>query len=341
MHHHSHAFMQSIKAHARKNPQRIIFPESDRDPRVLAAAAKIIKEKTAIPFLYGTKKALRALAQKNKIALNWKKIKIITPDPKKEKQYAQKFFESRRKKGLTLEAAEKIMKDPNYFCTMMVAIGDADGLIGGSLSTTAETVRPALQIIPPKEKFHKVSGFFFMILEDQILLFADCAVTIDPNSHDLAGIAIDTAETAKRFGITPRVALLSFSTKESAHHPFVDKVKEAVAIMKEKRPQMMVDGELQVDAAIVPGIAKRKCPQSPLKGRANVLIFPDLQSGNIAYKLVERLAGAVAIGPILQGFCKPINDLSRGCSVDDIVTLAAITSIEAAEACYPNHCKIL
>lgn len=339
MQYHSHAFIRSIKAHAQKNPQRIVFPESDRDPRILAAVIKIVKEKTAKPFLYGKKKTIENLAKKNKINMPWKKVTLIEPTKKTYEKYAQKFCDIRKKTGIQKPEAEKIMHDPNYFCTMMVAMGDADGLIGGSLSTTGETVRPALQIIPTKEKFHKVSGFFFMVLDNRLLLFADCAITIDPNSHDLAGIAIDTAETAKRFGIEPRVALLSFSTKDSAQHPYVTKVREAVAIIKEKQPKLLIDGELQVDAAIIPEIAEKKCPTSPLKGTANVLIFPDLQSGNIAYKLVERLAGATAIGPILQGLCKPINDLSRGCSIDDIVTLTAITSIEAAERLYPDHCR--
>lgn len=337
MHSHSHAFIKSIKAHARKNPQRIIFPEADRDPRILEAAAKIVKEKTAKPMFYGTRTTIEKLLKKHAISLNLTKVAIVTPTEKEYKESAEKLTKIRAKKGITLTEALKKIRDPNYFCTMMVATGKADGLIGGSLSTTAETIRPALQIIPTKEQFHKVSGFFFMILEKRLLLFADCAVTIDPNSHDLAGIAIDTAETAKKFGITPRVAFLSFSTKESAHHPHVEKVQEAVAIMKQKKPTLLVDGPLQVDAALVPKIAHQKCPGSTLKGNANVLIFPDLQSGNIAYKLVERLAGAMAIGPILQGLCKPINDLSRGCSVEDIVTLAAITSIEATQKCYPRR----
>jgi phosphate acetyltransferase len=192
-------------------------------------------------------------------------------------------------------------------------------------------VRPALQIIGTKEKFHKVSGIFFMILENRLLLFADCAINIDPNSTELAEIAIDTAETAKRFGIEPKIAMLSFSTNGSAKHPDADKVREAVQMIKYKRPELIVDGEMQVDAALVPEISQRKFPNSKIKGEANVLIFPDLQSGNIAYKLVERLAKAEAIGPILQGLNKPVNDLSRGCSFQDIADLAAITACEAQE----------
>jgi phosphate acetyltransferase len=215
---------------------------------------------------------------------------------------------------------------------MMIQLGDADGMITGATHPTANSIRPVLQIIKTREKFHKVSGIFFMVLHNKPLLFADAAITVEPDSHDLRDIAIDTAETAKLFGIKPKIALLSFSTKGSAKHPLVDKVTEAVAMIKDRRPDLLVDGELQVDAALVPQVAKRKCPDSPLHGEANILIFPDLQSANIAYKLVERLAKAKAIGPLLQGLKKPVNKLSRGCNWQDVVNVAAFTVCECQHA---------
>ncbi|MBD3361010.1 phosphate acetyltransferase, partial [Candidatus Peregrinibacteria bacterium] len=229
---------------------------------------------------------------------------------------------------LTEKEAQKLVKDVNYFGTMMVYTNDADGMITGAAHETADSVRPALQIIKTKEKFHKASGIYFMVLENRLLLFADTAITINPNSHDLVDITLDTAETAKKFGIKPKIALLSFSSKGSAKHPFVDKVKEAVELAKDKRPDLTIDGELQVDAALVPEVAKRKCPDSPLKGKANILIFPDLEAANIGYKLVERLAKAKAVGPFLQGLKKPVNDLSRGCDYKDIVNATAFTVCE-------------
>ncbi len=213
----------------------------------------------------------------------------------------------------------------------MVYMELADGMVTGTTFPTDDSIRPALQIIKTEEKFHKVSGIFFMVLEKRLLLFADAAITINPNSHDLVDIAVDTAETAKKFGIKPRVAMLSFSTKGSADHPLVDKVQEAVRMLKYERPDIIVDGDLQVDAALVPKVAKKKCPKSPIQGDANILIFPDLESANIAYKLVERLAKAKAIGPLLQGLKKPVNDLSRGCSYQDIVNVTAFTVCESLE----------
>jgi phosphate acetyltransferase len=324
-------FLGIIKAKAAKLDKKIVFPEAF-DERTLRAVEVILREKTANPILLGKSEDIKKHAEDLKLAIDWAKVPIIDPaDPDRLKKYAELLFELRKAKGLTMEEARKWVEDINYFGVMVVQSGEADGLISGANVPTSDTVRPALQIIGTKEKFHKVSGIFFMILENRLLLFADCAINIDPNSTELAEIAIDTAETAKRFGVEPKIAMLSFSTNGSAKHPDADKVREAVQMVKYKRPELIVDGEMQVDAALVPEIAQRKFPSSKIKGDANVLIFPDLQSGNIAYKLVERLAKAEAVGPILQGLNKPVNDLSRGCSFQDIADLAAITACEAQE----------
>lgn len=310
---------------ARKDPKRIVFPDS-QDPRILKAIETIQKQKIAHPVLIGDIKKLKQIAKKASCDINFSQLTVENPlESKKLKAYSEKLFEIRKDKGLTLKEAKKLIKTPEYFSTMMVYFEDADGMVAGAIHPTAVSIKPALQIIKTKEKFHKVSGLFFMVLEKRTLIFADAAITINPNSHDLADIASDTAETAKKFGISPRIAFLSFSTKGSAQDPSIDKITEAVAITKDRHPELVIDGELQVDSALVPEVAKRKCPDSPLKGQANVLIFPDLNSANIAYKLVERLAKAKAIGPILQGLKKPINKVSRGASIDDIINVTAFT----------------
>lgn len=322
--------IKKVCGKAKKDPKRIVFPES-QDERVIRAIETIVEEGYAKPILLGNKETIAKFAENLGVKLDLDRIQIVDPEAEKERKdnYTRKFYELRKEKGITLDQARKILENRDYFGTMMVYLGDADGMVSGATSPTADTLRPALQIIKTKEKFHKVSGVFFMVLENRLLLFADAAVNIDPNSYDLAEIAADSAQTAKHFGIEPRVALLSFSTHSSAKHPNVDKVREATAVLKERHPEILCDGELQVDAAIVPEVAKRKCPNSPLQGTANVLIFPCLDAANISYKLVERLAKAQAIGPILQGLKKPVNDLSRGCSAEDIVNVAAFTVAEA------------
>lgn len=324
-------FLNRVQALARKNVKHIVFPEGN-EPRMLQATEEIIEKKIAKLTLLGNEEEIKNLAKKLKLKIDWKQVAIIDPlkSPLKTK-YAKAFYELRKSKGVTEKDAKKIMQQNNYFGTMMIQLNNADGLVTGTQHPTSESIRPALEIIKTKEKFHKVSGIFFMIFKRRVIIFADAAITIDPDAHDLVDIAIDTAETAKRFGITPKVALLSFSTKGSAKHPFIDKVREAVAMINYQRPDLLVDGELQVDAAIVPEVAERKCPGSPLKGEANVLIFPDLEAANIAYKLVERLAKAKAIGPILQGLKKPINKVSRGCNFKDIVNVTAFTACECYE----------
>ncbi len=321
-------FLRKVKSIARKDPKSIVFPESE-DERILKAVAIISQQKFAKPVLIGDKRKIKNACKKLKLKIDWEEISIVDPTNKVlVKKYSEALFSIRKDKGVTEKDARNLIKDPNYFGTMMIQLEDADGMITGATHPTANSIRPVLQIIKTREKFHKVSGIFFMVLHNKPLLFADAAITVEPDAHDLVDIAIDTAETAKKFGIKPKIALLSFSTKGSAKHPLVDKVTEAVAMIKDERPDLLVDGELQVDAALVPQIAKRKCPDSPIKGDANILIFPDLQTANIAYKLVERLAKAKAIGPLLQGLKKPVNKLSRGCSYEDIVNVAAFTVCE-------------
>lgn len=330
-------FIQSVKDKAREEPQKIVFPEGEEE-RILRATEVILQEKTAHPILIGNPNKIKGNIQELGLKIDLNQVPIENPtNSEKLTEYAAKLYEIRQAKGMTEEEALQTIQKINYFGTMMVHLDEADGLISGTTYSTADTIRPALQIIKTKEKFHKVSGFFFMVMEKRLLMFADAAVTINPNSYDLADIAIDTAETAKRFGIEPRIAMLSFSTAGSARHPYVEKVQEATKMVRHKKPELIVEGEMQVDAALVPEVCARKFPKSKIQGNANILIFPNLDSANISYKLVERLAGAKAIGPLLQGLKKPINDLSRGCSFQDIVDLAAIATIEARELDYAEE----
>jgi len=318
-----HKYIEAVRKKAALNPKRIVFPEGS-EARVLAAVLEIVTEGLAKPILIGNNEKIREAGAKLKI--DWSKIKIIDPETSElTAKYTEQYYQLRKHKGLSMEEAATIVKQINYFGTMMVYCADADGMVSGTTFPTAETIRPALQILRTKEQFHKVSGVFFMILEERLLLFADTAISVDPLPEELAHVAIDTAETAKSFGIRPKIALLSFSTFSSADHPYVDQVKQALKIVRKKRPDLIIDGEMQVDAALVPAVAKIKCPKSQIQGDANVLIFPSLESANIAYKLVERLAKAQAIGPLLQGLTKPVNDLSRGCSYQDIINVTAFT----------------
>lgn len=274
------------------------------------------------------------------LGVNISGIEIIDPlTSAKTAEYANAFYELRKSKGVTEEKALATVKDPVYYGTMMVKVGDADGLVSGAVHSTGDLLRPGLQIIKTAPGIKVVSSFFVMEVpnspygDNGTLLFGDCAVNPNPSAEELASIAISTADNAKALcGIDPKVAMLSFSTMGSAKHEYVDKVVEATKIAKEARPDLAIDGELQLDAAIVGKVAKLKAPNSTVAGNANVLIFPDLQAGNIGYKLVQRFAGAEAIGPICQGFAKPINDLSRGCSYEDIVNVVAITAVQAQNA---------
>lgn len=327
--------IESIKAQAKKLQMKIVLPESE-DDRVLRAAEQIIKEKIARVVLVGNKEKITHHAQMINVDLTM--VDIVDPlDFPWLSSYVREFVNLRKKKGVSVEEAEHVMKtNPRYFASMMVRLGEADGMVAGSNSPTAEVLRAAMQVVKTKPGIKTISSCFIMDTEmkdfgdDGIIIFSDCGVVPNPTAEQLADIACSASESARKFiGMDPRVALLSFSTMGSAKHPLVDKVLEAKSILDTREVDFKYDGEMQVDAAIIPDIAHRKAPESEVAGRANVLVFPDLQSGNIAYKLVERFAKANAYGPLLQGLAKPVNDLSRGCSVQDIVDVVAITAVEA------------
>ncbi len=322
---------------AQKKRQRIAFAETD-DPRTLQAIDYLDDHKIVTPVLIGNKEKIAALAKEHSIKMAIDDLEIFDPDlpenkPKIDK-YVETLFEKRKEKGMTLEQAQEWMKNHDYIGCMMTHFDEVSGLVSGANSHSADFLMPIFYIIGTKEKFHKVSGMFFMVMNGRLMIFSDCSVNIEPDANDLANTALDAAHTARKFGIEPRVAMLSFSTHGASDHPMATKVADAIKLIQEREPTLIVDGEIQLDAAIVPAVADKKFPNSPLHGNANVLIFPDLNSGNIGYKLCERLAGAEAIGPILQGLNKPVNDLSRGCTWMDIVHVAAITSCEAVDATY-------
>jgi phosphate acetyltransferase len=324
-----------IRERAKVNPKTIVLPEGE-EPRMVKATKTIIEEGFAKIILLGREEKIKLIAEELNVELP-DTIEIINPeDSDKINKYADSYFELRKHKGLSKEEALNFLKNPLYFGALMVYQGDADGLVAGSINATGDVFRPALQTIKTAPGINIVSSCFVMVIpdcpygDDGLIVFADCAINPNPNAEQLADIAIATAVTGKALlDIEPRVAMLSFSTKGSAKHPLVDKVIEATRIVKEKQPDLLIDGELQADAAIIPSIGERKAPGSKIAGKANILVFPDLQAANISYKLVERLSGAEAIGPISQGMRKPVNDLSRGCSAEDIVNVVAITVLQA------------
>lgn len=326
--------MKKIWESAKADKKKIVLPEGS-EARTVVAAQKIADEGLAMPILIGNKEEVLKAGKEQGVELNG--VEIIDPEVSpKLNEYIEAFYELRKNKGMTMEKAEKIVKDPLYFATMMVKLDDADGMVSGAVHTTGDLLRPGLQIIKTAPGVSVVSSFFIMLVpgstygQEGMLLFSDCAVNPNPTSEQLASIAIATAETAKNLcKMDPKVAMLSFSTMGSADHDLVDKVRVATERAKELRPDLDIDGELQLDAAIVPKVASQKAPNSNVAGKANVLVFPDLQAGNIGYKLVQRFANAEAIGPVCQGFAKPINDLSRGCSTEDIVNVVALTAVQA------------
>jgi len=322
--------LKQILKKSRKSKTRILFPETF-DERTLIALKTILAKKLCQPILIGEKTVIENSLKKLKLRINLKRCQIISrKDKKLQKDLSQKLFKLRQKKGLTLKQAEELIKtDLNYFANTCLALDLADGLVGGATTSTSSTLLPAFQIIRTAPTHRIASGVFLMILPNrEPLLFADCAVNIRPTAAELADIAINTAETAEFLGLKPKVALLSFSSHGSSHHPEALKIAQATKIAKRRAPHLLVDGELQADSALVSQIANFKAPRATIQGDANILIFPSLESGNIAYKLVERLAGAAAIGTIVQGLNKPVNDLSRGCQPSDIVYLTAITALQ-------------
>ena len=325
------SLLQSVREKAKKACKTIVLAEGE-EKRVLDAAKVILDEKIAGLVLIGNKDVI---AQKAAFDVN--QVTIVDPASDNLDEYADLLYELRKAKGMEKEQAAQLVKNPLYLGVMLVKTGKADGMVAGSVNSTGDTLRPALQIIKTAPGIKTVSSCFIMVLpegskygENGVMVFADCAVNIEPDAEQLASIAIASADTAKKIaGIDPKIAMLSFSTKGSAKHANVDKVVEATKIVNTIAPELQCDGELQLDAAIVESVAQLKAPGSKIAGHANVLIFPDLQSGNIGYKLVQRLAGAQAVGPICQGFNKPVNDLSRGCSSEGIVNVVAMTVLQA------------
>lgn len=321
----SEIFEDLRKRIADKN-KKIVFPEGT-DERILTAASQLSAAGIITPILIGNKEAIRKKAEET--GVNISSCEFMEPSAFSEFNLMTETFVERRKGKATKEEAGKILQDENYFGTMLVYMNQANGLVSGAAHATADTVRPALQIIKTKEGIKKTSGVFIMVRGNEKYVFADCAINIAPDSQDLAEIAVESAVTGSLFDIDPRVAMLSFSTKGSAKSEETDKVVEGLRLAKEKNPSLLIDGEFQFDAAFVPDVARKKAPDSVLQGDANVFIFPSLEAGNIGYKIAQRLGEFEAVGPILQGLNKPVNDLSRGCSVDDVYKLALITAVQS------------
>jgi phosphate acetyltransferase len=320
------SLFSAIKESLQGKNMKLVFPEGT-DERILTATSRLAKEELLIPILVGNEVEIKAKA--DSIGVTLEGVQLLNPNTYEAiDEMAQAFVERRNGKS-TVEEAKQILLNENYFGTMLVYMDKANGLVSGAAHSTADTVRPALKLIKTKPGVKKTSGVFIMVREEEKYVFADCAINISPASRDLAEIAVESAKTARMFGIEPRVAMLSFSTKGSAVSPETERVVEATKIAKKLEPNLLVDGEFQFDAAFVPSVASKKAPDSPLQGDANIFIFPSLEAGNIGYKIAQRLGKFEAIGPILQGLNKPVNDLSRGCNEEDVYKLALITAAQS------------
>lgn len=323
-------FQYNMVQKARKGQKRIVLPEGT-DDRILTAASQLAEDELVYITILGEPEAIKTRA-KNILSLKWNEERISIVNPAESpiyEAYAEKLYELRKSKGLELSQAKDLMLDASYFGTMMVFLGDADGMVSGAVNTTAHTIRPSLQFVKTKPGVNTVSSVFFMLLHDRVLVYGDCAVVPNPTAEQLADIAISSADSAIAFGIEPKIALLSYSSGNSGSGADVDKVREATALVKERRPELLVEGPIQYDAAVDPKVGKQKMPNSLVAGQANVLIFPDLNTGNNTYKAVQRETGALAIGPMLQGLKKPVNDLSRGATIPDIYNTVLITAIQS------------
>ncbi|MFC7062300.1 phosphate acetyltransferase [Halobacillus seohaensis] len=316
----------TLKAKMSGESKRVVFPEA-LDERILTAVSKLGAEGLITPVLVGNKEKIEQKA--TEVGVDISTSDILDPADYEALDEMVESFVERRKGKATDEQARDILQSGNYFGTMLVYMGKADGLVSGAVHSTADTVRPALQIIKTKPGIKKTSGVFIMVREEEKYVFADCAINISPDSKDLAEIALASADTAALFDIDPKVAMLSFSTKGSAKSPETERVSEAVELAKQQNSDLLIDGEFQFDAAFVPSVAEKKAPNSPLKGKANTFIFPSLEAGNIGYKIAQRLGNFDAVGPVLQGLNQPVNDLSRGCNSDDVYKLAIITAAQS------------
>lgn len=322
-------FTYNLIQKAKLNKRHIVLPEG-KDPRILKAVAMLKSQDIVDITLLGEKERIERTIQSHGIQLYLKTMNIINPvNSPQLNDYIQTLYDLRKHKGMTIEMAKDMLIDVSYFGTMMVYKGDADGMVSGAIHTTGNTIRPALQIIKTKSNYKLVSSVFLMCLSDKVLVYGDCAVNANTTAEQLAEIAIISAETAQTFGIFPRVALLSYSSGESGKGQDVQRVKQATILAKKRRPDLLFEGPIQYDAAVDITVAAQKMPDSKVAGQATVFIFPDLNTGNNTYKAVQRETGAIAIGPILQGLKKPVNDLSRGCTVEDIINTVVITAIQA------------
>ncbi|MDD7183082.1 phosphate acetyltransferase [Peptostreptococcus porci] len=318
--------LEGLKAQIEGKNIRIVLPEGT-EPRILEAAARLNKEGILVPVLVGKVSEVEKVANENNFDISG--IEILDPANYEEFDMMVDSFVDRRSGKATKEDAQKILLDENYFGTMLTYMGKVDGMVSGAVHSTGDTVRPALQIVKTKPGVSRTSGAFVMLKDDTRYIFSDCAINIELDAEGLAGVAVESAKTAKIFGIDPKIAMLSFSTKGSAKHDLATKVEEATKLAREMAPELPIEGEIQFDAAIVPSVGQQKAPGSEVAGYANVFVFPSLEAGNIGYKIAQRLGGFEALGPILQGLNKPITDLSRGCSAEDVYKLSIITACQS------------